>query len=44
MIFENAPKMENNVKKFAVDLFVELHSNDEAIFMISSDFPLWLCS
>lgn len=31
------PKKENNAKKFAVDLFVELHSNDEAIFIILFD-------
>lgn len=31
------PKKENNVKKFAVDLFVELYSNDEAIFVNSFD-------
>lgn len=30
-------KKENNAKKFAVDLFVELHSNDKAIFVILFD-------
>lgn len=33
-MISNDRKKENNAKKFAVDLFVELHSNDKAIFVI----------
>lgn len=33
-MISNDRKKENNAKKFAVDLFVELHSNDKAIFVV----------
>lgn len=33
-MISNDRKKENNAKKFAVDLFVELQSNDKAIFVL----------
>lgn len=32
--FQSVSKKENNAQKFSVDLFVELQSNDKAIFII----------